>query len=787
MGKSALSWVWLHKDVMERAGEETDGIFWWSFYDDPFDSFIVDLYCYMFGEEDNKGGLISIDLKRLMAVLQHRRFLLVLDGLERALRGYAGMEAMFIQEKKFAGNKAAENEWDKRLREPVHPLAAKFLQYLSVGNTKTLITTRLNPAPLEGLAGVKHVFLKGLSEKDAVAFLRSERVKGTRAEMEQAGAVYDFHPLMLKLLSTAISRSRAKDIRDAYRLNLIDRAEPHKILDRGFKVLSDDERQVVSCVAVFRGPFKFEPAKVLFPKMKEDRLWQVLMELRGLGFLFYDEQEERFDFHPILRAFLYSGLTNRDQVHTLAVQYFQALPKEEKVVTLDDLAPVIELYHHLVKAGKFDEAWDLYYNRIYKPVYFQLSAYHLEIELLKELFPDGEDQLPRLAKEADQGWTLNSLANSYALSGQPAKAVPLFLMHNKLREKDEDKTNLAVGLGNVAHMAQLQIGQLSAAAAHLRKENLLGKEIEDNMEIAVSHEELGQILAYRGDAAAAAEEFKQAFELFEKDNYIQSLSVVSSYRSLSALLQARLHAVLPGKEKQCASHAREALSSARQALAFAEKRAETSYPLPRDFVQAYWLLGEALIQCRISSAGDKIEGFDIHFYDQFFQEQVETLPFKKGSELHLAERCLNEALRRCRKINLVEFEPNILLSLARLDLAKNRSGDAEPLLKEALDICLRSGYRLNLADLHLLCGQILIEDKGRDKLLGFTAREHLQKAKEYALDVSELDDLYKPIDPHFYDGIPEYDMLKRGMTKDERTRNGYYMAYRIAEALEKMG
>jgi hypothetical protein len=29
---------------------------------------------------------------------------------------------------------------------------------------------------------------------------------------------------------------------------------------------------------------------------------------------------------------------------------------KEKIITIDDLAPVIELYHHLVKAGKFDEA-----------------------------------------------------------------------------------------------------------------------------------------------------------------------------------------------------------------------------------------------------------------------------------------------------------------------------------------------------------------------------------------------------------------------------------------------
>jgi hypothetical protein len=37
----------------------------------------------------------------------------------------------------------------------------------------------------------------------------------------------------------------------------------------------------------------------------------------------------------------------------------------------------------------------------------------------------------------------------------------------------------------------------------------------------------------------------------------------------------------------------------------------------------------------------------------------------------------------------------------------------------------------------------------------------------------------------FYKGIPEYQMLKRGMTEEERIQNGYWVAYKIAEELEK--
>jgi len=108
----------------------------------------------------------------------------------------------------------------------------------------------------------------------------------------------------------------------------------------------------------------------------------------------------------------------------------------------------------------------------------------------------------------------------------------------------------------------------------------------------------------------------------------------------------------------------------------------------------------------------------------------------------------------------------------------------EETLKEAHQIAERAGHRLQLADIHLFCGEALSE-MGQGRALGLSAREHIEKAKVYAKDVSTFDDLYKSKDAHFYDGIEGYEMLKRGMTEKERIENGYFVAYQIAEALEK--
>jgi len=311
------------------------------------------------------------------------------------------------------------------------------------------------------------------------------------------------------------------------------------------------EKEVRECdifVGLYAHRFGFDAVKALFPKMPPDRLWELLQGLQQLGLVFYDKGQQQ------------------------AVVYFQARPAPEKVVTLADLEPVIERYHHLIGAGKFDEARDLYRDRLENPIYYQLANYNLQIELLRALFPEGEDHPPRLQKKA--------------------------------------------------------------------------------------------------------------------------------------------------------------------------------------------------------------------------------------------EHCLSEALRRCRSVNLIEVEPDLLLAWARLERKKAKGKEqkasstvenlnpVEEYVKEAREIAERAGYRLQLADIHLFCAEVGLErqkensKKQKEKtntnsFLGLSIKEHLQKAREYALDVSEYAHLYQSTDPHFYDGVPEAAMLKRGLTEQERIDNGYWVAYQIALALEQ--
>ena len=67
------------------------------------------------------------------------------------------------------------------------PNVGTLFQWLAgLGATKTLLTSRLLPRELEGLAGVAQRDLTQMDPQDAVRFFRAMDIRGTRAEIQVA-------------------------------------------------------------------------------------------------------------------------------------------------------------------------------------------------------------------------------------------------------------------------------------------------------------------------------------------------------------------------------------------------------------------------------------------------------------------------------------------------------------------------------------------------------------------------------------------------------------------------
>ncbi|MEH2403854.1 TIR domain-containing protein [Nostoc sp.] len=745
-GKSALSWYWLLRDVKRQHWQR---VVWWSFYetDAGFDSFLQKTLKYLSGETSDKGSIPAREqVDRLLNWLRQSRVLLILDGFERLLRVYGNMSAAY------QGDEDAHVDSRDNARDCVNPSAEYFLDSLAKLTGipgKVLMTTRLRPRVVEVsenelLPGCKSEELKQMQPDNAVQFFLAQGVRGNPIEIKQAGEYYGFHPLSLRLLAGLIVQDAQQpgDIAAAARLDVTGQLvqRQHHVLQQTYDSLTPKRQNLLSQIACFRGSVAYENLSEIAAAQENNSLDADLQDLVSRGLLQHDQPNHRYDLHPIVRRYAYDrlGSNERSAIHGQLRDYFAAVPPPERVQSLDDLYPVIELYHHMVKAGQYDQAFDLFSDRIGETTRIQFGTYLLNIELLKALFPSPEEELPRLDSEWKQASTLNSLGMNYNHSGQPHKSILARERAIEINEKQNDKHSLTIYLTNLT-LIQLNFGNLQAAETNLHRSIALSQEIGYESHEARAHRELGRHLAYRGIWIEAEAELSTALAICEKNGEIVQQVLIWAYRALKALLLIRATTLrhlaeqrdlrknkIPARQsiskriqnfigtllnresqitEQDTNPVATALVAAQRSLELADEHTRRKYADVEDYVRVYWLLG----------AVHRVNG-----------------------NIEESDRNLTEAITRCRAISLVTLEADILLELARLRLATEKRDEALRLAEEALEITERCDYVLQGADVHLFLAQLALADDDRQKAL-----VHARKARQLATCDGPPDYTYK--------------------------------------------
>jgi hypothetical protein len=149
---------------------------------------------------------------------------------------------------------------------------------------------------------------------------------------------------------------------------------------------------------------------------------------------------------------------------------------------------------------------------------------------------------------------------------------------------------------------------------------------------------------------------------------------------------------------------RDAVEAARMAFALADATAKARMPDSRDFVQVRWLLGASFVALAETETGETAARLLVD-----------------------AEAQLGRALERCRRIDLVELEPDILLSQARWHRARGDATEARRHAEEALSIADRCEYRLAQADAHNLLARLALESGDGERAL-----EHAESGRDRA-------------------------------------------------------
>jgi tetratricopeptide (TPR) repeat protein len=390
-----LTWEWARRRATAGRADWA-GIFWYSFYErgavmsDFCRRALAYMTCRPLSDLENKKQPELIEL--LMRQLQHRPWLLVLDGLERVLVAYHRADAAQLIDE-YAG--LSDEIADRDPCAAIHPQDDDLLRGLAATQSKILITSRLVPRVLlnpagQPIPGVLHERLPGLRPTDAEALIRSCGIEGdSHSIRDYLQRHCDCHPLVISTLAGLVAHYLpargdfdvwAADpqhgaVLDLGELDLV--GKRNHILRAALAVLPEPSRQLLSTQALLSEAVDFTTLSTFNPHLPPERtlnpgrpydvadlegesakyqrparsesaravererqgppeelasqsLSRTISDLERRGLMQYDRQANRYDLHPVVRAIAVRHLPTEElaRLGQHVIDHFSALPHD---------------------------------------------------------------------------------------------------------------------------------------------------------------------------------------------------------------------------------------------------------------------------------------------------------------------------------------------------------------------------------------------------------------------------------------------------------------------------
>ena len=757
MGKSALTWKWFN-DIAPHEIKPLAGSLWWSFYesDATFENFVIRALAYVSGQTREEIQKITPPEReaQLLSILDREQFLFVLDGLERLLIAYARMDAARLSDDDLdqrtsnfvarslglPGSAAQTFTGQYRLRKTADLRTGSFLRKLAtIRSSRILVSTRLYPADLQTDIGSERfgcaaIFLRGLSDNDALNLWRAFGISGLRETLLQVFNTFQNHPLLIQALAGEVSHDRRTpgDF-DGWRKNHPDfnpfslpivQVKSH-VLEFALRGLDEITVKVLDTIAAFRMPAAYDTLVALLvgedkPCLTENALIAILADLEDRGLLGWDLRANRYDLHPIVRGVTWSGLGDQTKqgVYKTLSTHFESLPLIDsghwrEVNSLEDLTAAIELYNTLIGLGRYDDAAKLFDERLDDAMRYTFGAYRQYAELLEMLFPDGLDRLPHLSDPSVQARVLNDLA--LGISEQPGRAAELFRRSNDIYEKEGELQNLITSLSNLSDVLRFS-GALCESETTARRALFITRQLSDQVYESISLLWLGITLAILGRKLDSEKALDRSSELALQNKYFIPYDCQAMFTMWFG------------------EYADAQLLANKAMTYFQEQHIEWR------MILALCLQGEAAL------------GLD---------------------DLATADERLHQALARARTVNLVEVELPALIWLAEL---QQRQGDlkaARELLEDVWEPAKRGPFTLFHSDAYNVLA-LIERDAGNHEAAVKAAREAyrlawcdgppfayhwgLQKAKAHLAALGVPEPMLPPFDESKYEPMPQVEI-----------------------------
>ncbi|MCB8980267.1 MAG: trypsin-like peptidase domain-containing protein [Ardenticatenaceae bacterium] len=290
------------------------------------------------------------------------------------------------------------------------------------------------------------------------------------------------------------------------------------------------------------------PLQGVLAKLDEVEFEELLARLVGYRLLRHNEAADTYTTHPLVRSHylaLLTGSGQAEKTHDQLKDYYLALAGDTPhQPTLADLAPLIEVVYHACRAGAYDEAWDIYWQRFQAGraiIIHILGAYETNLNILFGFFRDGNtSQEPQVSKANIKSWILNEVGLCLMNLGRLATAVPFYERAVKLYAEQKDWSNASAGYQNLADL-NANLGRLAASATAAEEALTLARRAENKWNEGVSLAWKGWSSHLIGEKELASKSFEQMEDLYkehEKEPFGYSLPGIQHAEHLRRVGQA---------------------------------------------------------------------------------------------------------------------------------------------------------------------------------------------------------------------------------------------------------
>src|ERR1700720_170308 len=490
-GKSALVNEWLQR-IQADNYRGAEAVLGWSFYSqgtkeratsaEPFLNWALDKLGIKI-ETTNAGA----KGEAIAEALARRRVLLVLDGVEPLQHGLDSQKG----ELKDSGLRALLRRFAA-----MPPSEARGL---------VVLTSRLavkNIAPFKGRAAPV-LDVEQLSDVAGAALLRDNGVRGVDTELQAAACAFGGHPLALDLLASFLKETQFGDVRRRDHIRELRDDPENPRHDHARRVMESYETEwlagqpvqhaIMHMVALFDRPASGDCMRALRAKPRIPGLtdpvvdldeggWQrAAARLRDVRLLAPADPAAPhvLDAHPLVREWFGQRLEGTKPDGWRAApgwvfEHLRGMTGEGKPPTLESLAPLYQAIAHGCRAGRHEEALDIYRDRICRrradgAVEFYalrtLGAFGSDLAAISWFFEKPYETPIATLAPANRAWVLSQASFALSAQGRLAEALPALRAGLRTYEEAKDRIKAAaISASNLSQAEQL-VGEVAAAVS----------------------------------------------------------------------------------------------------------------------------------------------------------------------------------------------------------------------------------------------------------------------------------------------------------------------------------